>query len=59
MSDEIRPTLSEPRLLPAAGIDEHWCEYAGCQRWGSFGFDRRFGTVWFCRDHREKGEQSR
>lgn len=48
MSDEIRPVTFaaiEVRPLPAHGIDEHWCMHEGCKRWGSFGFDRRFGTL--------------
>lgn len=62
MSDEIRvPTFTVevpfPRPLPASGIDNHWCEHTGCRRWGCFGYDRRGGVVWFCRDHREEGER--
>jgi hypothetical protein len=34
--------------------EEHWCEHDGCKRWGSFGFDTRDGTVWYCGEHRLK-----
>lgn len=59
MSDETRPvslTPIEARPLPAQGIDDHWCMHEGCKRWGSFGYDRRFGTHWFCGDHRSDNE---
>ena len=27
------------------GIVEHWCDHSGCKRWGSFGHQRRYGTL--------------
>jgi hypothetical protein len=62
MSDEIRITtiaMTEVRRLPAQGIDEHWCMHEGCRKWGSFGFDGRFGTTWFCGDHQHEGKVGR
>lgn len=39
-----------------AGVVEHWCDHQGCKRWGAFGYSSRYGTAWFCGDHREDGE---
>ena len=65
MSDEIRIslttiTVTEVTASPAEnGIYEHWCMHEGCKRWGSFGYDRRFGTHWFCGEHKGDGEAGR
>ena len=32
---------------------EHWCQHPGCNKWGSFGYDRGKGaTDWWCIVHR-------
>ncbi|WP_327436884.1 hypothetical protein [Sinorhizobium meliloti] len=32
---------------------EHWCEHAGCKKWGSFGFALgKAEPRWFCMEHR-------
>lgn len=36
---------------------EHWCMHNGCKKWGAFGFTGHYGTEWFCRDHRDEGEE--
>ena len=65
MSDEIRLSLAtivvEEVTAPPAhtGIYEHWCTHEGCKQWGSFGYDRRLGTVWFCGEHKGDGESGR
>lgn len=51
MSDERRPS-PEPKPHAAAEVDNHWCMHEGCRRWGSFGFVERYGTVWYCGEHR-------
>lgn len=48
-------TVETTRQAPA-GIWEHWCEHEGCKRWGSLGFQSRYGVTWFCGEHREDGE---
>ncbi|GEC42182.1 Rieske Fe-S protein [Sinorhizobium meliloti] len=31
---------------------EHWCEHAGCKKWGSFGFALgKEEPRWFCAEH--------
>lgn len=62
MSDEVRIStlpadLKVVRPLPEHGIDNHWCEQPDCSRWGSFGFDQRGGTIWFCGQHCGEGER--
>lgn len=65
MSEEIRVSLTtievEEITAPRAhtGFYEDWCMHQGCRRWGSFGYDRRFGTVWFCGEHKDDGESGR
>jgi len=65
MSDEIRITLTtimveEVIALPAhKGIYEHWCRHTDCKRWGSFGYERGFGTAWFWSGHKGDGESGR
>lgn len=58
MSDERRippqPSAEAPAILPPKSIDSHWCMHPGCRRWGSFGFDERYGTVWYCGEHRPR-----
>ncbi len=45
-------------VRPAYKMYDHWCEHQGCRRWGSFGFQSRYGTLWFCGDHRRDAEGS-
>jgi hypothetical protein len=65
MSDEISMSqatimVKEVTAPPAHhGIYEHWCMHTGFKRWGSFGYDRRFGTVWFCDNHKSDGTAAR
>lgn len=48
-------TVETRRPPGKAVIDEHWCMHAGCKRWGSFGFATRYGTEWYCGEHRGDG----
>jgi hypothetical protein len=59
MSDEpTRP--GHPAGVTPAGIDEHWCEHAGCTKWGGWGFSGpREASHWFCFEHRADGEAHR
>jgi hypothetical protein len=52
---EVSVTVETPRPAARAVIDEHWCMHAGCKRWGSFGFQTRKGTEWYCGEHRCDG----
>lgn len=46
MSDEGQPKKTD------AGPYVHNCEHAGCNKWGSFGFDQGHGIIqWFCMEH--------
>jgi hypothetical protein len=41
------------RLEDAQSPANHFCEYPGCARWGSLGYDVGHGeTQWFCQMHR-------
>lgn len=58
MSDErITVTRTEITAVEATiavrptGVVDHWCEHPGCTRWGSFGFERASGYVWYCGEH--------
>ena len=57
MSDERRPippATDATVNLPPKKIDDHWCMHPGCKLWGSFGYDERYGTVWYCGEHRPR-----
>ena len=56
MSDDTPPWESKPAKQEALYI--HWCMHEGCKKWGSFGFNGRFGTEWFCFEHREDGNKT-
>ncbi|MFC5446353.1 hypothetical protein [Rhizobium halophytocola] len=32
--------------------EEHYCQHDRCRKWGSFGYDRKSRTDWFCLEHR-------
>lgn len=34
----------------------HYCMHEGCEEWGTYGFEARYGTVWYCLEHRAEGE---
>ena len=65
MSDEIWLTgvvietvdPDQRRPMRPGVVNEHWCMHAGCARWGSFGYQTRYGTTWFCGEHRAEGER--
>jgi hypothetical protein len=42
----------------SAGLFEHYCMHQGCKAWGSFGFDKRYGLEWYCREHENDGENT-
>lgn len=46
--------MSDDRMVhPNSPVHfEHWCDYDGCKRWGSFGKERSRGeTEWRCLEH--------
>jgi hypothetical protein len=46
--------MSDDRMVhPNSPVHfEHWCDYDGCKRWGSFGKERSRGvTEWRCSEH--------
>ncbi|MDX3973322.1 hypothetical protein [Shinella sp.] len=46
------PTDDTSNKTPA-GIYEHWCEHAGCKKWGGFGFSagKSAPMRWWCWAH--------
>lgn len=59
MSDETQCVIMIDDVVePAAArrMEDHWCEHPGCKKWGSFGFTGRYGTEWYCGEHRGDGE---
>ncbi|MBB5091473.1 hypothetical protein KHQ08_00970 (plasmid) [Pseudochrobactrum algeriensis] len=48
MSDDIKFRTSK-------GIYIHYCLHKGCKNWGAYGFKGRFGTEWFCFEHKDDG----
>jgi len=44
-------TVVETTIVAPPGIIDHWCEFSGCAKWGSFGFERATGYVWLCGEH--------
>jgi hypothetical protein len=61
VSDEpIRlPAGVEPVQRAPSILFEHYCQHPGCKEWGAFGFARggKGESKWFCREHRDDGEQ--
>ena len=55
MSETTQPT--EAAAQTPAGVYEHYCQHAGCTKWGSFGFARnqRDEPTWYCFEHRSDG----
>lgn len=37
---------------------EHFCDAQGCKAWGSFGYKTATAQLWFCRDHKQEGEEA-
>lgn len=37
---------------------EHWCDSKDCKAWGTFGYKTRYGQLWFCRAHKQEGEDA-
>jgi len=37
---------------------EHWCDSRGCKAWGAFGYKTAYGQLWFCRAHKQEGEDA-
>jgi hypothetical protein len=56
MDAEPPIVLPEPPATPA-GLYIHYCDHEGCTDWGCFGYDGRYGTNWYCGEHREDGER--
>lgn len=42
MSDNTPPWENKPAKQEALYI--HWCMHEGCKKWGSFGFNGRYGV---------------
>lgn len=59
MSDEPIKRPAGAVAATRSRIYEHWCEHAGCSKWGGWGFGRRKDEPvhWFCGDHRAEGER--
>ncbi len=36
----------------------HLCDSKGCTEWGSFGYKTTHGQLWFCRTHKQEGEDA-
>ncbi|KAB2764804.1 hypothetical protein F9L00_03380 [Brucella anthropi] len=36
----------------------HLCDSKDCSEWGSFGYKTTYGQLWFCRAHKQEGEDS-
>ncbi len=36
----------------------HYCDAKGCEAWGTFGYKTAYGQLWFCRDHKQEGEDA-
>ena len=37
---------------------EHYCDSKGGKAWGSFGYQTAYGQLWFCREHKQEGEDA-
>jgi len=33
-------------------LENHYCEYPGCVKWGGFGYHVDQGSQWFCFEHK-------
>ncbi len=49
---------ADSRATKRPGIVEHWCMSEGCKEWGTYGYKTRYGQLWFCRAHRQEGEDA-
>ncbi|MBA8862720.1 hypothetical protein FHW19_004471 [Ochrobactrum anthropi] len=50
---------SEKAIAPRGGkLWEHSCDAKGCNAWGSFGYKTAHGQLWFCREHKQEGEDA-
>jgi hypothetical protein len=47
---------AKTRSTKAGRYFEHNCMADGCKTWGSFGYNSRYGQLWFCKEHKEQGE---
>ncbi len=56
MSDNTPPWENKPAKQEALYI--HWCMHEGCKKWGSWGFNGRYGVEWFCFEHKEDGNKT-
>ncbi|OIN06152.1 hypothetical protein BFS86_19810 [Shewanella algae] len=48
MSETPKSILPEGRL-------NHICEHEGCSKVAPFGFNKRYGTEWYCGEHKAEG----
>ncbi|MCV9908316.1 hypothetical protein OIV19_11905 [Brucella sp. HL-2] len=46
------------RVSKPGKLFEHWCDAEGCKAWGSFGYKTKYGQLWFCRVHKQEGEDA-
>lgn len=42
----------------AGKLFEHFCDADDCKAWGTFGYKTAYGQLWFCRVHKQEGEDA-
>ena len=45
-------------VAKAGSLFVHLCDATGCKEWGSFGYKTTYGQLWFCRAHKQEGEDA-
>jgi hypothetical protein len=45
-------TARAPHPEKEQALENHYCEYPGCVRWGGFGYAVGQGAQWFCAEHK-------
>lgn len=45
-------------VAKAGSLFIHLCDSKGCTEWGSFGYKTSNGQLWFCRAHKQEGEDA-
>jgi hypothetical protein len=50
----VDPEATEPAVPKK--LEDDWCFHTDCRQWGCFGFNGRYGTTWYCGEHRSEGE---
>ncbi|GAA5542403.1 hypothetical protein [Brucella sp. NBRC 113783] len=50
---------SEKAVATKGGkLFEHYCDAKGCKAWGTYGYITRHGDLYFCREHKQEGEEA-